>query len=61
MVTVINIVPLFLGAQINVITSNFSVKFSSNVRLYRWFGTAAILEGDKPIEPVNIYIFIFPG
>uniref|UniRef100_L7JNM8 Ferric oxidoreductase domain-containing protein n=1 Tax=Pyricularia oryzae (strain P131) TaxID=1143193 RepID=L7JNM8_PYRO1 len=45
MVAVINIVPLFLGAQMSVVASNFSVKLGSNARLHRWLGTAAIMEG----------------
>lgn len=44
LVSVINIIPLFLGGRINTIVSFSRVKYEPYARIHRWLGRIAIVE-----------------
>lgn len=43
-VSIINIVPLFLGARMSLIVSSCNLSLTSYARIHRWLGAAAIVE-----------------
>jgi hypothetical protein len=45
MVCTINLIPLALGARMNIIASRCGIKLSTYSRAHRWLGRVAIIEG----------------
>ena len=45
LISVVNLVPLFLGGQMNIIASHCGLGLGAYVRMHRWLGAVAIVEG----------------
>ncbi|KAM5341397.1 hypothetical protein ACJ41O_014428 [Fusarium nematophilum] len=45
LISVINLVPLFLGGQMNIIASRCGIGLRAYTRIHRWLGAVAIIEG----------------
>ena len=41
----INLIPLSLGGQINLIASRYRIRLGAYARIHRWLGKVAIVEG----------------
>lgn len=45
LLSVVNLIPLFLGGQINAISSHCGIGLKTYTRIHRWLGRVAIVEG----------------
>lgn len=45
LISVINLIPLFLGGQMNIIASRCGIGLRAYIRIHRWLGAVAIAEG----------------
>jgi hypothetical protein len=45
MISTINLIPLALGAQMNIVASRCGIKLSTYSRAHRWLGRVTIIEG----------------
>ncbi|XTI90841.1 hypothetical protein V2W45_1241668, partial [Cenococcum geophilum] len=45
LMSTINLTPLSLGAQINLITSRYGIRLSTYAQIHRWLGRVAIVKG----------------